>query len=192
LHAGVIDSKQFFETEEGTPQGGVISPLLANIALHGLEEIVKKFAETIPPEMTGLSGPHRYSKTEKRKSLTFIRYADDFVILHNNKEVILQVKAIISEWLKDVGLELKPEKTRIAHTLLSSESEDNKAGFDFLGYNVRQFPAGKHKAGTITNTKERKEFITILAPSKKTITRHYDTIKRKCQELIGAPQERRC
>ena len=94
LRAGVIDSKQFLETEEGTPQGGVISPLLANIALHGLEEIVKRFAETIPPEMTGLRGVNKHSKKEKRKSLTFIRYADDFVILHNNKEVILQVKAI--------------------------------------------------------------------------------------------------
>jgi len=190
LRAGVIDSKQFLETEEGTPQGGIISPLLANIALHGLEEIVKNFAETIPPEMTGLTKPNCFSKEQKRKSLTFIRYADDFVILHNNKEVILQVKAMISEWLKGVGLELKPEKTRIAHTLLSSESEDKKAGFDFLGYNVRQFPAGKYKTGTVANTERRKDFITTLAPTEKSITRHYDTIRRKCQELIGEPQEK--
>jgi len=190
LRAGVIDSKQFLETEEGTPQGGVISPLLANIALHGIEEIVKKFAETIPPEMTGFNKPNCYSKTDKRKSLTFIRYADDFVILHNNKKVILQIKAIISEWLKEVGLELKPEKTRIAHTLLSSESEDNIAGFDFLGYNVRQFPAGKYKTGMDRQQKERKNFITILTPNNKSITRHYDTIKEKCQKFGSAPQQK--
>jgi len=190
LRAGVIDSKQFLETNEGTPQGGVISPLLANIALHGLEEIVKQYAETIPPKMTGLNKPNCHSKIEKRKSLTFIRYADDFVILHNNKEVIIQVKAIITEWLKGIGLELKPEKTRIAHTLLSSESEDNIAGFDFLGYNVRQFPAGKYKTGMDRQGKGRKDFITILAPNHKSITRHYDAIKKKCQQFTGAPQEK--
>jgi len=73
---------------------------------------------------------------------------------------------------------------------LDSESEDKKAGFDFLGYNVRQFPAGKYKAGVVTSTNKRNNFITILAPNKKIITRHYDAIRKKCQDLKGAPQKK--
>ena len=72
------DGKKLFPTSKGTPQGGVISPLLANIALHGMEERIKDFADTIDmqrPDGTQLS------KRDKRKSLTLIRYADDFVIL---------------------------------------------------------------------------------------------------------------
>jgi RNA-directed DNA polymerase len=73
LKAGVMDNMQYFETSEGTPQGGVISPLLANIALHGMEERVKQYAETLPLK--------RVSKRDKREKLSLIRYADDFVIL---------------------------------------------------------------------------------------------------------------
>ena len=70
LKAGVMDGKQLFPTSEGTPQGGVISPLLANIALHGMEERIKRFAET-----------WKGNKRANRNSLSLIRYADDFVIL---------------------------------------------------------------------------------------------------------------
>jgi RNA-directed DNA polymerase len=70
LKAGVMDNMQYFDTSEGTPQGGVISPLLANIALHGMEERIKQYAETL----TG-------RKQHNRNSLSLIRYADDFVIL---------------------------------------------------------------------------------------------------------------
>ena len=71
LKAGVMDGKQLFPTSEGTPQGGVISPLLANIALHGMEERIKQYAATL-----------KGNKRDNRKSLSLIRYADDFVILH--------------------------------------------------------------------------------------------------------------
>ena len=69
LKAGVMDNGQLFPTSEGTPQGGVISPLLANIALHGMEERIKEYAETL-----------KGNKANNRKSLSLIRYADDFVI----------------------------------------------------------------------------------------------------------------
>ncbi|MHC5897690.1 reverse transcriptase/maturase family protein, partial [Nostoc sp.] len=72
LKAGVMDNKQLFPTSEGTPQGGVISPLLANIALHGMEERIKQYAETLPTR----SG---HGKRDNRRNLSLIRYADDFV-----------------------------------------------------------------------------------------------------------------
>jgi RNA-directed DNA polymerase (EC 2.7.7.49) len=71
LKAGYMDGKELFHTNEGTPQGGVISPLLANIALHGMEERVKQYAETL-----------KGGKRANRESLNLIRYADDFVIIH--------------------------------------------------------------------------------------------------------------
>ena len=78
LKAGVMDGKKLFTTSEGTPQGGVISPLLANIALHGMEERIKQFANTIDMQR---SNGTQIGKRNKRKSLNLIRYADDFVIL---------------------------------------------------------------------------------------------------------------
>ena len=120
LKAGVMDNMQYLQTSEGTPQGGVISPLLANIALHGMEERIKQYAETLKGE-----------KRENRKSLSLIRYADDFVILHENITVVQRCKEIIFEWLQGMGLELKPSKTRLAHTL--NQCEQEKPCFDFLG-----------------------------------------------------------
>ena len=85
LKAGVWDDKKVFLTSEGSPQGGVISPLLANIALHGMEECVKKYAETIKLIKPGGG---RTSKGQRRDALILIRYADDFVILHEKHSVI--------------------------------------------------------------------------------------------------------
>jgi RNA-directed DNA polymerase len=126
LKSGVMDGKTLFPTNEGTPQGGVISPLLSNIALHGMEERVKQYAETL-----------KGGKRDNRKALSLIRYADDFVILHERLEVILDCQKIINDWLAEIGLELKPSKTKISHTLNNVEGN---VGFDFLGFTIRQYP----------------------------------------------------
>jgi len=102
LKAGVIDNFKYHKTNEGTPQGGVISPLLANIALHGMENRIKQYAETLPG-----------TKQVNRQAISLIRYADDFVILHENLEVVQKCQQIITDWLSEVGLELKAAKTRI-------------------------------------------------------------------------------
>ncbi|MGK7941503.1 MAG: group II intron reverse transcriptase, partial [Crocosphaera sp.] len=166
LRAGVFDNKQFSNTVEGTPQGGVISPLLANIALHGMEERLMRFVEKLPLRYP--SGGVM-AKKHKQSGLSLIRYADDFVILHEDIKVVLQAKAVIQEWLSQIGLELKPEKTKIAHTL--EEYEGNKPGFDFLGFTIRQYEAKSTKQG----------FKTLIKPSSKSIKTHY----RKLADICG-------
>ncbi len=76
------------------------------------------------------------------------------LILHHRIIYILDC----SEWLKDMGLELKPSKTRITHTLYPEKSEDSKAGLDFLGYHIQQFPAGKYRSSIHPSTKEKLGF----------------------------------
>ncbi|MHC5833551.1 MAG: reverse transcriptase/maturase family protein, partial [Nostoc sp.] len=85
LKSGVIDKGAFTATSEGTPQGGVISPLLANIALHGLENRINQYAETLPG-----------GKQDNLTNLNLIRYADDFVVLHKYKAVVQRCREIIS------------------------------------------------------------------------------------------------
>ena len=174
LKSGVMDDKQLFPTSEGTPQGGVISPLLANIALHGMEERIKQVAETLPG-----------NKQANYKALSLIRYADDFVILHEDLTVVQRCKEIISEWLNGIGLELKPIKTRLAHTLNKYNGQD--AGFNFLGFNIRQYPVGKYNTGYNSNGKPL-GFKTLIKPSKQKVKIHYDSISEIISQHKTAPQ----
>lgn len=114
LKAGVMDGNTLYPTSEGTPQGGVISPLLANIALHGMENRIK---QAFPKRDITLKGKYIGYKSEAR----LVRYADDFCVLHEDLTVVQRCQQIINEWLKDIGLELKPSKTRITHTFESFE-----------------------------------------------------------------------
>ena len=177
LKSGVLDKGDWMPTNEGTPQGGVISPLLANIALHGLEEYIKQWAET-----------WKGTKIHNRKSISLIRYADDFVVLHKDKSIIQQAKTLIEHWLHGLGLEISESKTRICHTL--NDSEEEKPGFDFLGWNIRQYEVGKNHSGKSTNGKLL-GFKTIIKPSDKSIKTHYekivsvlDSMRDKSQEVI--------
>lgn len=148
LKSGVVNQGIFEETDSGTPQGGVISPLLANIALHGMENL---------EEITDIKG------------LKMIRYADDFVIIHKYKYAVEVTKQYIAEWLKkEAGLELKESKTSICHT---------KEGFDFLGFNIKHYEVGLYRSarnndGTPTGRK------TLIKPSKKAIKVHLEKIGR--------------
>ena len=173
LKAGVMDGKTLFPTEEGTPQGGVISPLLANIALHGMEERIKQYAETL-----------KGNRSKNKHALTLIRYADDFVIMHPEQEVIAQSQEVIKEWLAQMGLELKPSKTRITHTL---KEHNGNVGFDFLGFNIRQYAVEKNQCGT--NTKGKKlGFKTLIKPSAEKIKAHTRKIGEVVDQHKGSPQ----
>jgi RNA-directed DNA polymerase len=121
LKAGVFEpGKGFAPTEEGTPQGGVISPLLLNVALHGLEEAAG----------VRYAFPGTGSGEIKPGSPVVIRYADDLVALCHSREQAEQIKARLAEWLAPKGLRFNEDKTRIVHLA---------EGFDFLGFNVRRY-----------------------------------------------------
>jgi RNA-directed DNA polymerase len=181
LKARVMDNGVFEETNRGIPQGGIISPLLANIALDGM----KKFVEE--------SFPYTISN-EKGNALRYrpklIRYADDVVVLHHELKVIQQCKLLISEWLRKAGLEIKPEKTRICHSLETVEIDGQleKPGFDFLGFEIRQYKAGKYQTGK-TPDQQLLGFKTIIRPSKKSIKAHYEKLRDKIDQLNKAPQD---
>ena len=173
LKAGYCMQDSLFPTNEGTPQGGVISPLLANIALHGMEERLKQYAETLKGE-----------KRVNRKSLSLIRYADDFVIIHEDLNVVKKSQEIIAEWLNDMGLELKPSKTKLTHTL--NEIEGN-VGFEFLGFHVQQYKVGNYRSANTSNGKPL-GFKTLITPSKVKIKTHLDKIAEVVDSHKTAPQ----
>ena len=183
LKSGVMDEGQLFPTSEGTPQGGVISPLLANIALHGMEERVKSFVETA--DLKRSDGKYQLPKRDKRDSISLIRYADDFVILHEDLTVVQRCTETISEWLKDIGLELKPSKTRLTHTLNGYEIE--KPGFNFLGFHIQQHSVGKYTTGK-TPQGIPLGFKTIITPSAEKCKEHYDHIAQVIDTHKSAPQ----
>ena len=124
LRAGISEAgKGYSPTKEGTPQGGVISPLLLNIALHGLEEAAGVRYRT---------GSH--AREFKADSPALTRYADDLVVCCHSRQDAEQVKARLAEWLEPRGLAFNEAKTRIVPVT---------EGFDFLGFNLRRYPNGK-------------------------------------------------
>jgi RNA-directed DNA polymerase len=175
LRADICDFVKHERTpnQEGTPQGGVISPLLANIALHGMEKRIKEYAAT-----------WKGGKRDNQSSLSLIRYADDFVIIHEKLEVVKQCQKIISDWLAEYDLELKPEKTRITHTLKNHNGE--KPGFNFFGFNIRQYHVGKYQSGKIQG--KTLGFKTLIKPSDESIKRHYAQLAEVIRNHNSAPQ----
>jgi RNA-directed DNA polymerase len=173
LKAGYCVQGELFPTMDGTPQGGVISPLLANIALHGMEERIKQYAETL-----------KGCKRDNRKALNLIRYADDFVIIHEDLNVVKKCQEIIAEWLRDMGLELKPSKTKLTHTL--NEIEGN-VGFEFLGFQVQQHKVGNYRCAN--NTKGIPlGFTTLITPSNAKVKTHLAKIADVIDTHKTAPQ----
>jgi len=173
LKAGYCVGNELFPTNEGTPQGGVISPLLANIALHGMEERVKQYAETLKGQ-----------KAINRSALNLIRYADDFVIIHEDLNVVKKCQEIIAEWLSDMGLELKPSKTKLTHTLIEI---DGNVGFEFLGFHVQQHKTGTYRCAIGSNG-TLLGFNTLITPSKAKVKIHLAKIAEVIDTHKTAPQ----
>lgn len=174
LKSGVMDGKEIFPTGEETPQGKVISPLLANVALHGMEKmLVENFSR-------------RTGKTSKKRKPSFVRYADDFVLMDENLEVVLEAKRLIEKWLKEIGLALKESKTRITHTFI--KHKDN-VGFDFLGFNVRQYPCSEKQSGSVGGTQVKRGHKTLIKPSKSSIKQHFEKIDNLLERNGNSSQE---
>jgi RNA-directed DNA polymerase len=136
LRAGYIESGTLFATEAGTPQGGVISPVIATMALDGLEDAV-------------LSSVAPTDRSRRPFKVHAVRYADDFVVTAASQEILTsRVRPALTRFLAARGLELSEEKTRITHI---------DKGFDFLGQNVRKY------AGKLLITPAKKSVMSLLA-----------------------------
>lgn len=162
LKAGIMDGNKFFASQEGAPQGSIISPLLANIALHGLETTLH---QSFPDRKTTENGKVKWKPV-------IVRYADDFLIFHPDLPTLQRARAITVQWLKEIGLELSENKTCIRHTLYKHEGKNT--GFDFLGFTIKQYHASRKRG-----------FKTIIIPSKQSINKH----QRQLKESIRAGKD---
>jgi len=120
LKAGYVENRTLYPTDAGTPQGGIISPTLANMTLDGLEQLLKVAFRR-----------RRDGNKQYRLKVNLIRYADDFIITGPTRDVLEnEVQPLVEQFLRDRGLQLSPEKTCITHI---------EEGFDFLGQNLRKY-----------------------------------------------------
>ena len=125
LDAKIIEKEMEIDNTSGTPQGGIISPLLCNIALNGLEkEVIRNH----------LKSKNRNFTRVNKGDLLFCRYADDFVVAHENLEKVEETKKVIQNRLSKIGLTLSEEKTRIVHSI--KEHHGQRPGINFLGFRI--------------------------------------------------------
>lgn len=149
LKAGYVFDRQLFPTEAGTPQGGIISPILANLTLDGIEKLLAdKYHKS---EFGNINKSHA-----AKYKVNFVRYADDFIVTAKTKEIAEDAKELIRQFLKDKGLELSEEKTLITHI---------DTGFDFLGWNFRKYN------GTLLVKPSKKSIEKVTANISNTIRR---------------------
>jgi RNA-directed DNA polymerase len=158
LKMGYVEQHSFQETQEGSPQGGIISPLLANIALHGMEESL------------GITYIKNYKANESYRihptcKIALVRYADDFVVLTETKEQAQSIYERLRPYLKNRGLELSPEKTKVTHI---------EEGFDFLGFSIRQYKTWQGNK-------------LLIKPSKSSIKKAKEKIRDTFRIMRGQP-----
>ncbi|MBV9356084.1 MAG: reverse transcriptase N-terminal domain-containing protein [Chloroflexi bacterium] len=153
LKAGVLADGDWQPTERGSPQGGVVSPLLALIALHGLETaIMSVFRNDDRPHV--------------------VVYADDFVVLHPTLAGVERARQVAEDWLSRIGLQLKASKTRVGHTL---HAIDGQVGFDFLGFSIRHYQTGKTR--TERDGRLPRSFKLLIKPSADAVKRHHQALR---------------
>lgn len=167
---------------KGTPQGGTISPLLANIALHGLENHLSDFVAKLPIK------PHpdaNRGATAKRKALTVVRYADDFVLIHRNKEIMDLCIEETKRWLTHIGLQIQ-----IQISEEKSKLRDGRNGFNFLGFQIIQVMKPRVGNYKVKIQPARKSQERILEKIRNIIQNHrsvssYDLIAMLRPVIIG-------
>ncbi|WP_373278607.1 reverse transcriptase/maturase family protein, partial [Alicyclobacillus shizuokensis] len=161
LKAGALEDLRFYETESGTPQGGIVSPLLANIYMHELDQFISGQYEAVA------SRPQR-ARLARRGVLipcSIVRYADDFVVLVRGTEQQAQtLKQAIATFLREaLHMDLSVEKTLVTHIT---------SGFDFLGYTIRAIRGKRDGRAKV-----------IMRPSKRSVDRYRTNFRRICATL---------
>lgn len=146
IKSGYVYKRRLYPTKTGTPQGGIISPTLANMTLDGMDGLIK--------QKYWLNKEGKIDVKGNKKKVHIIKYADDFIVTASDEETLIDIKEMLRKFLKERGLELSEEKTKITRI------ED---GFDFLGWNFRKYD-GK----------------LLIKPSEKSIQR----VVRKASEII--------
>lgn len=165
LKSGFKLENKFYPTDAGTPQGGIISPMLCNAALNGLENAIRK------------EFPLKIIKGERSK-IYIIRFADDIVVTGAKENDLIRVKQLIVEYLKVRDLEMKESKTRIIHI---------KQGFDFLGFNI-----SRKTFNPKLNKDTKQETVLIIKPSTKAVQNIATKIKevtRTKNEMVALIKE---
>jgi RNA-directed DNA polymerase len=169
LQAGIIHTSADESSEinySGTPQGGVISPLLMNIALHGMENyVINEFG---------------------RSQIKVIRYADDFVIFGKTLEDVLKAEQLASEFLKPIRLKLSTEKTRIGHSMSNLPGTTGPIGLNFLSYHFINKTCSKHR-GVMNTRGVPQNFKLITKPSRESVVNQKKVLSRILIEYKGAP-----
>lgn len=160
LKSKIFHKGKIYDTETGTPQGGVISPLLANVALTSFDHyIAMKYGKTVY-----YGGKHQISP--------MIRYADDFIILCESKTQAKEIKQDITEYLsRHIGLTLSEEKTKITHI---------KKGFNFLGFNIRKIPKNRHGRKS-----DISDYKLIIRPEVDKVV----NLLRECKEILNSNKQ---
>lgn len=142
LKCGYMEERELFPTEEGTPQGGIASPVLANMTLDGME---RKLRQRYPLELR---------RKGNNPKVNYVRYADDFIVTASSRELLEdEIKPMIKEFLSERGLSLSEEKTRITHV---------DEGFKFLGFHIQRKKTHLRITPTESNIKKLKEGVKEL------------------------------
>ena len=161
LKAKIFHNGQVYDSDKGTPQGGVISPMLANVALTAFDNYYWE----------------EYGDLGQKRTRPMIRYADDFVILCETHQKAVEIKSEIATYLKDkIGLELSEEKSKITHIF---------DGFDFLGFNLRKY---KRKHLKNVKTKDPKDYVLLITPQKEKLQSLIDECKKVISQHKTATQ----
>lgn len=177
-YAAPVRERAVEQTSEGTPQGGIISPLLANIALHGLELHLKTFAGDLPIKPNSNAGRGR---AVKEKAVGFVRYADDFRIIHENRQILDLCVEETKKWLLQIGLEISEEKSSV---------RDARGGFNFLGFQtilVRKLHAGRYKVKMTPSKASKQRFLLKIRDiiQKNKAVSSYDLISMLRPVILG-------
>jgi RNA-directed DNA polymerase len=163
LRAGLLEEDVLSPSTAGTPQGGSCSPLLALIALHGMEEAI----------------------TQVHPHARVIAYADDGVVLHEEHQVLEHCQEVLKAWLAGIGLSLNEVKSHIGHTL-----EGDQPGLAFLGCDIRQHWVGKHQSGKGPRGHRRLGYKTLITPARANVKDHLAELGRIIDRGKALPQGR--
>ena len=184
LKAGIMEgyrytTKDITDITQSTPQAPILSPLLANVALHGLEDHLKEFVKTIPGKPLPTSNQGTKAKAQ---ALGVVRYADDFVLMHGNKQILERCIEETTNFLSLVSLDISEEKSQL---------RDGREGFQFLGFQIIQlFRKGKYSCKISPSRKNQARFllkIRGIIQSSKAVS-SYDLIERLSPVIIGWAQ----